>query len=150
MAHTFTDLLIHALFSTQERRPLLDDELKPQLFAYLGGIVRNLRGELLLVNGPSDHVHLLLLLPAPLSVSDLIEKVKGGSSRWVHERWPARSSFAWQTGYAAFSVSHTDRERIRKYIANQEEHHRRVTYQEEVLTFLKEHEVEYDPRFVFE
>ncbi len=150
MAHTFTDLLIQALFSTQERRPLLDDNLKPQLFAYLGGILRNLRGELLLVNGPRDHVHLLLLLPAPLSVSDLMEKVKGGSSRWVHERSPTRSSFAGRTGYAAFSVSHSDRERIRKYLANQEEHHRRVTYQDEVMAFLKEHEIEYDARFVFE
>jgi len=150
MAHTFTDLLIHALFSTKERRPLLDNELKPPLLAYLGGIVRNLRGEPLLVNGPKDHVHLLLLLPASLSVSDLMEKVKGSSSRWVHERWPTRSSFAWQTGYTAFTVSHSDRERIRKYIADQEEHHRRVTFQEEVLAFLKEHAIAYDPRFVFE
>lgn len=104
MANTYTNLL-HALFSTKNRRPLLDRELKPELFSYLGGIISKLKGKVLLINGTKDHVHLLFWLPPSLSVSDFMEKPKAGSSKWVHQRWLHRARVAWQTGYAAFSVS---------------------------------------------
>jgi putative transposase len=150
MAHSYTNLLIHVVFSTAERRPLIAAELKPELFAYMGGIIKSVRGKPLLINGPRDHVHALLVAPPTLSVSDLMEKLKANSSKWVHKHWAERKSFAWQAGYAAFSVSQSRLNDVRSYIANQEEHHRKLTYQEEILALLKKHGIECDARFVFD
>lgn len=150
MAHTYSNILVHALFSTKDRTPLLDAELKPELFSYMGGIITQLRGKPLLIGGPKDHVHLLFVLPCSLSVADLMEKVKANSSKWANKRWQRRCHFAWQTGYTAFSVSQSNLDAVKKYIASQETHYRRITYQEEVLAFLKKHEIAYDPRYVFD
>ncbi len=114
----------------------------------MGGIISHLKGKPVLINGPNDHVHLLFVLPASLSLSDLMEKAN--SSKWVHQRWPNRAFFAWQPGYTAFSVSQSSLEEVRQYIANQEEHHRKLTYREEVLAFLKKHGIQDDSRFVDE
>ena len=147
MAHTYTNLLTHALFSTKDRQPLIRPEMKSDLYAYMGGIINNLRGRPILINGPKDHVHLLFVLPATLSLSDFMEKLKANSSKWVNER-SRRRSFSWQTGYAAFSVSQSKLREVKAYIAEQEEHHRQLTYQEEVVALLKKHGMEFDPRFV--
>lgn len=149
VAHTYTNLVIHALFRTKNREPWIDNEMKDELFAYLGGIVTKLGARSLLVNGVEDHVHALLVQPADVPLADLMEKVKANSSGWVKRRWPGRSKFAWQSGYAAFSVSQSQVEQVRKYIEGQEEHHRKVSFQEEVLAFLKKNGVVYDPRYVF-
>jgi len=149
LAHTYTSILIHALFSTKDRQPWLDAEVRGEVFRYLGGTVNALGGQSLLVNGPPNHVHLLLVQPARLSVSNLMEKVKASSSGWVKKRWRDRRYFAWQTGYTAFRVSQSQVERVRRYIETQEEHHRRVSFPEEVLALLKKHGIEYDPRYVF-
>jgi len=148
MAHTYTNLLIHALFSTKDRRPLLDARIKTDLFSYMGGIISQLKGKPVLINGPSDHVHLLFVLPTTLSLADMMEKLKANSSKWAKANSPHGSLFAWQEGYTAFSVSQSNLERVREYIAHQEEHHRKLTYQEEVLALLKKHGVEFEPRFV--
>jgi len=103
----------------------------------------------LLVNGPRDHVHMLFVQPRTLSIAALMEKVKSHSSGWVKERWPNQRHFAWQTGYAAFSVSKSQVEQVKRYVENQEEHHRKISFQEEVVAFLKKQGVEYDPRYVF-
>jgi putative transposase len=149
MAHTYTNILIHALFSTKDRQTWLDAEVSAELFSYLGGVVNELGGQSLRVNGPSDHVHLLFVQPPTLSIADIMEKAKANSSGWVKKRWRNRSYFAWQTGYAAFSVSKSQVESVRRYIENQKEHHRKVTFQEEVLAFLKKQGIKYDPRYVF-
>ena len=149
MAHTYTNIVIHALFSTKDRQPWLTPGIREEVFCYLGGTLNELRGQSLLVNGPPDHVHMLLVQPRTLSIATVMEKVKANSSGWVKERWPDRHYFAWQTGYAAFSVSKSHVEQVKRYISNQEEHHRKVSFQEEVLTFLKKQGVEYDPRYVF-
>jgi len=148
MAHTYTNLLIHALFSTKDRRPLLDARIKTDLFSYMGGIISQLKGKPVLINGSSDHVHLLFVLPTTLSLANVMEKLKANSSKWAKANSPHGSLFAWQEGYTAFSVSQSNLERVREYIAHQEEHHRKLTYQEEVLALLKKHGVEFDPRFV--
>ncbi len=150
MAHTYTDLLFHVIFSTKDRAPLLDVKLKPRLFPYTGGIIRELGGTALLINGPNDHVHILASLPAKTALSEIIGKAKANSSGWVHREFTEKQAFAWQTGYAAFSVSHSQKQSVLDYIANQEEHHRKVSFQEELITFLKKHEVEYDERYIFE
>jgi putative transposase len=150
MAHTHTNLLYHVVFSTKDRAPLLDAELKLRLFAYMGGIIRELGGTALLVNGPTDHVHLLILLPAKLGVSEVIGKLKANSSGWVHREFPSRRNFAWQTGFAAFTVSHSQKPSVLDYIANQEEHHRKISFQEEFVAFLKKHEIAYDEEYLWE
>ncbi|HMD84104.1 MAG TPA: IS200/IS605 family transposase [Terriglobia bacterium] len=147
MAHTYTNLLTHVLFSTKERQPLIRPEMKSDLYAYMGGIINSLRGKPILINGPKDHVHLLFVLPASLALSDFMEKLKANSSKWVNER-SRRRWFAWQTGYAAFSVSQSKLGEVKTYITNQEDHHRRLTYQEEVVALLKKHGMEIDPRDV--
>jgi REP element-mobilizing transposase RayT len=139
MAHTYTHLVVHALFSTSGRRPILQVELRPKVFPYMAGIIKRLKGQPLLINGPNDHVHLLFVLPPTLALSDLMEKVKANSSKWVNEHRSSGMPFAWQTGYTAFSVSQSKVEQVRSYIANQEGHHRRWTYQEEVKALLKKH-----------
>jgi REP element-mobilizing transposase RayT len=150
MAHTYTHLLTHIIFSTKDRAPLLDAGLKERLFPYLGGIIRAHDGKALIINGPADHVHILASIAAKHSLSDLMRELKADSSGWVHETFPDRNSFGWQTGYGAFSVSHSSLADVEKYIASQEEHHRRVSFQEEFLAFLKRHEIEYDERFIWE
>ncbi len=150
MAHTFSNILIHALFSTKQRRPTLDPELRSELFPYMGGIIANLKGQPVLTNGPTDHVHMLFVQPAALAVAELMEKVKGNSSKWVHQRWPRRAAFAWQTGYTAFSVSQPRVEAVRAYIREQERHHRKRSFQEELIVFLKQNGIEYDERFLLD
>jgi REP element-mobilizing transposase RayT len=149
MAHTYTNILVHALFSTKDRQPWLDAEVREEVFRYLGGTVNELGGQSLLVNGPSNHVHMLFAQPSTLSIATLMEKVKANSSGWVKKRWHDHRYFGWQTGYAAFSVSKSHLEQVKHYISNQEEHHRKVSFQEEVLAFLKKQGVDYDPRYVF-
>jgi len=150
MAHTYTNILIHALFSTKDRQCWLTSEIREEVFRYLGGTLNELRGQSILVNGPRDHVHILFIQPRTLSIASVMEKLKANSSGWVKERWPDRRYFGWQTGYAAFSVSKSHVDQVKRYIGNQERHHRKVTFQEELLAFLKKHEIEYDPRYVFD
>jgi len=149
VAHTYSNILIHALFSTKGRRPWLSAEVRRELFPYLGGTVNKLGGQSILVNGVEDHVHMLLIQPPSLSIADLMEKVKANSSGWVKRRWPELGKFAWQTGYTAFSVSKSHADLVKGYIARQEQHHQKITFQDEVLAFLKKNGIAYDPRYVF-
>ena len=150
MAHTYTDLLFHVIFSTKDRAPMLDAELKSRLFPYVGGIIRELGGMGLLINGPPDHVHVLVLLSAKTALSEIVGKVKANSSGWVHREFTEKQAFAWQTGYAAFNVSHSQKESVLDYIAKQEEHHRKMSFQEELIAFLKKHEIEYEERYLWD
>lgn len=149
MAHTFSNLLTHVIFSTQDRRPLLTLDLTPVLFAYMGGIIRNLHDKLIDSSAPLDHVHCLLSLPATLAVAEAMRLLKTNSSRWVHEI-RRRPVFAWQTGFGAFSVSQSNLPAVLKYIRGQDQHHRKVLFQEEFITFLKRNEISYDERYVWE
>ncbi len=150
MAHTYTSLLSHIIFSTKDRVPMLDAELKTRLFPYMGGIIRELGGAGLSINGPTDHVHLLASLPATIALSDFVGKVKANSSGWVHKTFPNQREFKWQVGYGAFSVSVSQRDKVLTYIADQEEHHRKVSFKEEFMGFLKKHGIAYDERYVFD
>ena len=129
---------------------MLNADLKASLFPYLGGIIRKHDGKALIINGPPDHVHILASLAAKYSLSDLMRELKADSSGWVHKNFPSQKLFAWQIGYGAFSVSHSNLVEVERYIANQEEHHRKISFQEEFVAFLKRHEVGYDERFLWE
>ena len=150
MPHTFTNLLVHFIFSTKDRRPNLEAEIRSRVFAYMGGVFREVGATPILINGPDDHVHALASIPAAASVADVMRLVKTNTSKWVHEQWPQRREFAWQSGYGAFSVSQSNRAEVAKYIAGQEEHHRHVSFQEEFLAFLKRHGIAYDERYVWD
>jgi REP element-mobilizing transposase RayT len=149
MSHTYSNLLTHAIFSTHGRALSIADAVRGDLYAYLGGIVRELRGKALALGGTSDHIHMLLKLPCDLAVADCLRVVKTNSSRWVHEKWPQRQSFAWQIGYGAFSVSESGHFQVVEYIRCQEEHHRKMSFQEEFVLLLRKQRVEFDERYLW-
>jgi len=136
------------IFSTKDREPFITAAFRDDLLAYLGGIMRELGGALRAANARPDHVHLLCSLPPTLATSDALRLLKTNSSRWMH-RDRRLAGFDWQTGYGAFSVSHSVAPAVARYIGNQEKHHRRVTFQEEFLTFLKKNGIAYDERYIW-
>ncbi len=144
MAHTYTCLHYHCVFSTLGRRNLIYGDLQPRLHAYLGGIVKHLDGFPVKIGGVDDHVHVLMTLPANVAVASALRDIKSNSSRWVHQEFAAMSGFAWQEGYGAFSVSRSNLDAVASYIAGQKEHHGRMTFQEEFLALLKRHGIDYD------
>ena len=125
---SYSNLLFHVVFSMKERRPLIEETIRQSLFKYMGGIVRELGGKAFMVNGTSDHVHLLLSVSPTISVADAMRVIKTNSSRWVHRKWPSKRSFGWQDGYAVFTVSQSNLRRVFEYIKNQEVHHRRRSF----------------------
>jgi len=145
MASTFLSLHYHLVFSTKDRRPSIRPEWCARLHEYLGGTVNGLGGISQQVGGVADHVHLLVGLKATHCLADVMRELKKASSVWVHEEVGLRA-FAWQEGYAAFTVSATVREAVRHYIANQEEHHRTKSFREELVEMLNKAGVEYHPQ----
>ncbi|NOX88130.1 MAG: IS200/IS605 family transposase [Calditrichaeota bacterium] len=149
MAHSYTNILIHYIFSTKSRARLITNDLEKRLWSYMGGIAKNNKIKTLAIGGVEDHVHLLLSLPQTISVAKAIQLIKGGSSTWVHETFPNHNNFNWQEGYGAFSVSISLVEETINYIKNQKEHHKKKTFKEEYIAFLKKHCIEYDERYIW-
>jgi REP element-mobilizing transposase RayT len=138
---------IHIVFSTKGRLPLLDTELQPRLWRYLAGIVKNIGGIPYAINGQHDHVHMLIAMNAVTSIAKVAGTVKANSSRWIGEH---KDGFAWQRGYAAFTVSTSNLRSVMSYIDNQEHHHRRRDFKHELIALLERHSVSYDPRYIFD
>lgn len=149
MPQTLTNLITHVVFSTKDRKPLIDNEIKPRLFAYMGGIIRELGGYPLCINGMADHVHLLIRLPPALPLSKALQTVKANSSKWVHQTWPQTTDFAWQPGYGAFTVSRSLVPNVAHYIANQEKHHQSREFCDEFVAFLQAHQIDYDEQLLW-
>lgn len=150
MNRTYSNLLVHLVFSTKNYRPLIDNEIRNELCAYFHGILKDRGCRILAANGPEDHVHLLVSLAPKVSVAEAARLLKTNSSKWVHEKWPAKRSFAWQAGYGVFSVSSSNAPDVRKYIANQRHHHKKVSFQEEFRLFLKKHGVDFDDAHIWD
>ena len=148
MPSTHLSLHYHLIFSTKNRHPLIDEAWRGRLHSFLGGAVRNLGGTPEAVGGMGDHVHLLMGLRANHTLADVLRDIKSASSHWVHDTVGVRG-FGWQDGYGAFTVSASLIERVKIYIAHQEEHHRKKTFQEEYVEFLKQSGVEYDERYLW-
>ena len=142
MAHSFTHLVYHIVFATKRRQPWLTQELRPKVWGFLGKIVKEERAVPLCINGVEDHVHMLVRLRPDQNVSALVRAVKANSSGWLHRRHVVCQEFAWQTGYAAFTVSRTQMKKVQQYIENQEEHHRRVPFDVEWKSYLRAHGLE--------
>jgi len=140
----------HAVFSTKHRLNLITAEWEERLFPFIGGIVRDLRCTLLAVNGMPDHVHLLIRYRADLSHSDMMQQIKGRSSKWINEALIDDGRFAWQEGYGGFTVSKSAVPDVETYIARQKEHHLRFDYKTEFLELLRRHGIEFDERELFQ
>jgi len=147
VGHTYCSLYQHIAFSTKGRRKLLGDAVRDELFAYMAGIVNNRDCRALIIGGHADHVHLLVSVRATTQPSELVKEVKRASSIWLKAKGDALSTFAWQTGYGVFSVSHSKVESVRQYIAGQPEHHRTMSWADEFRTLLVKHGVEFDERY---
>jgi putative transposase len=141
MPHSYTALYYHIVFATKERAPVLAADMRPRLYDYLSGIVRDERGLALAIGGVDDHVHLLVRLEPTFPVADVVRAGKAGSSKWVRDTFPSVAWPGWQSGYSAFTVATSGLTAICAYLAGQEEHHRRHTFNDELAALLKRHDV---------
>src|SRR5882724_406039 len=148
MSDSYTSLLYHIVFSTKERRPLITPEYEPRLYEYIGGTIRGLGGISLELNGTEDHVHLLAKLRPDRALSDVLRKLKSHATGWMHDVFPEVKDFSWQRGYGAFTVSQSHIDDVRRYIVNQEEHHKRLSFRDEFIQFLKANGIEFDERYL--
>jgi REP element-mobilizing transposase RayT len=148
VGHSYTNLLYHIVFSTYECQPWLDPTVSTRLYDYLGGAIRSEGGTSISINGCADHIHILAKLRQDKAVSELLRGVKANSSGWIHRTFLPLHAFAWQSGYGAFSQSHVDK--VKRYIANQQSHHQRVSFEEEFIALLQAHGIEYDERYLWD
>ena len=150
MPQSLSHLLIHVIFSTKNREPLIAENLQPQLHAYLAEVIRNAGCLCYRAGGVSDHIHLAIGLSRTANVSTLVQELKTASSKWMKTQSPQLASFSWQRGYAAFSVGPNDIDALKQYIDQQAEHHRTKTFQEEYRAFLKKYGVKFDEQYVWD
>lgn len=150
MPQSLARLHIHLVFSTKNRERVLNEEIRDSLHAYMATVLKNFECPSALINSVEDHVHILFELARTVSVSKAVEEVKKTSSKWIKTHGPQFAGFAWQAGYGAFAVSESNVQVVRKYIANQREHHCQKTFQEEYRAFLDRHGVTYDERYVWD
>jgi len=151
MPQSLSDVTLHLIFSTKERYPFLDQEIRDSMHRYLATLCRDLGSTCHKVGGVSDHAHLVTSLPRTLSQSQLLEDIKKKSSKWIKEVDNEKyGKFAWQSGYGAFSVSRSNLEEVIRYVAKQEEHHMQLSFQDEYRAFLTKHQTEYDERYVWD
>jgi len=149
MAGSFTYLGIHFVFSTKQRFPLIDQHIQSRLHSYIGGIIAELKGKPVEINSMPDHIHIFASMPKTISVSKFMEILKSNSSKWLRKTFSHLDCFAWQDGYGAFSVSPTGEDRVVQYIRRQQEHHRKMSFQEEFIAFLDSNGIDYDERYVW-
>jgi len=148
MAGTYLSLLVHFTWSTARREPWLEADMRDDLYSYIGGIMRNKKAKLIAAGGMFDHIHLYASRPSTISIADFVNAVKSNSSRWIHEGFRPLRNFAWQEGYGAFSVSKSEECGVVRYISNQETHHSKRGFKEELVGLLKKHGVEYEKRYI--
>lgn len=150
MPQSLARLHIHLVFSTKNREPLISDPVRAALHRYMATVLQNLGCAPVLINSVEDHIHLLFDLSRTVAVSQAVEDVKKSSSKWIKTQGPEFAGFAWQAGYGAFAVSESNVEAVRAYIADQREHHRKKTFQEEYRQFLERHRIAFDERYVWD
>ncbi len=150
MANTFANLLYHVVFSTKHRRLLIQEDVKAPLYEYIGGIIRGERGVLLEIGGMPDHIHILARFRTDIAVSMMVQRIKGNSSKWRNDHRGPAEHFDWQTGYAAFTVSESQSKTVQNYIRNQEEHHKKVSFKEELIALLRKNKIPFDEKYLLD
>jgi len=149
MPNTYTQIHIQFVFAVKYRDGILNSSFKGELYQYISGILKPHNHKLLAINGMPDHIHIFIGMRPTQSISDLMQDIKGSSSKWINEKKFLNRKFEWQEGYGAFSYSKSHVNSVINYIKNQEEHHKKESFREEYLTFLKKFEIEYDERYIF-
>ncbi|MBL8811298.1 MAG: IS200/IS605 family transposase [Planctomycetaceae bacterium] len=147
---SFTQLTYHVVYATKYRHPAIIPEIRERLYEYIGGIIRAKNGHLIEIGGVADHVHILAQLSATFAVADVVRDIKANSSHWMNELTEIKKPFEWQKGYGAFTVSYSRIPNVRTYIQNQEEHHRKRSFEEEYIDFLNRHGIAFRPEYLFE
>ena len=150
MPQSLAKVYLHIVFSTKNRKPLIKQEVEVELHKYLSGIARDHNSPVIAINNVEDHIHILCLLSRNITISKLLEELKKSSSKWIKTKGDANKNFYWQNGYGAFSVSQSGVNTVKKYIANQKEHHRKKSFKEEYVEFLEKYEIEYDERYIWD
>ena len=151
MSQSLAKILVHVVFSTKDRRPFLHDKiLREESHRYLGGILNQLGCQPVIVGGVADHAHVLCALARTVTAAEMVKEIKRGSAGWLKTKDPNLSDFAWQNGYGIFSIGFSQVETVRDYIARQEEHHRRVSFQDELRELLRRYEMEGDERYLWD
>ena len=150
MPQSLAKIFVHLVFSTKNREASLADDIRDELHAYIGGIVGNKNGALLKAGSMADHIHLLISHPRTCSPAELVEEIKTGSSKWLKTRDPQYANFHWQNGYGMFSASPSHCASLETYIANQAQHHRQTTFQDEYRRLLEKYEIKFDERYVWD
>lgn len=149
MANTYTQIHIHFVFAVKYRDGLIHSSWRDELFKYITGIVQNNKHKMICINGMTDHVHILIGVRPTQSISDLMQDIKGSSSKWINEKKFVMGKFEWQEGYGAFSYGKSQIKDVIKYIENQELHHQKKTFKEEYIDFLQKFEIDYDEKYIF-
>ena len=149
MANTFSQLYHHIVFSTYQRRELISERMEGRLYPFLTSQVNNRKGKVVAINGMSDHIHLLIRTIPERYIPGLVKDLKSGSTRFIKRENLSKYDFNWQEGYGIFSVSHSQVEKVKKYIQNQKEHHRGRTFEEEYRKFMKVNEVDFNEKYLF-
>ena len=151
MPQSLAQVYLHIVFSTKDRHPFLNDpDLRDELHKYLGGTANKLNCQVVRVGGVADHVHILCRLDRTITIADLVKELKRESSQWLKPKGPELANFYWQKGYGAFSVSASNLEEVRAYIADQERHHQKLSFQDEFRFLLQKHGIEWDERYVWD
>ncbi len=150
MPQSLAAVYVHLIFSTKNRQPLIQPEIEEELRRYLAGILRNLDSPMICANGTADHIHILIRLGRKHSLADIVEEIKKSSSKWIKTKGPAFRDFYWQNGYGAFSIGQSGIDGLKEYLANQKEHHRQKSFQDEFREFLDKYQLEYDERYVWD
>lgn len=150
MSSTYSQLYIQIVFAVKGRENLIGKEWKDELHKYIAGIIKAKEQKSIIVNGVSDHIHCFVGLKPSMAISDLVRDIKNNSTNFVNDKSFIRGKFMWQEGYGVFSYSHSHIEKVYNYIKTQEEHHRKITFKEEYLDFLKKFAVEYNEKYLFE
>jgi putative transposase len=149
MANTYTSLVYHIVFSTKNRQAWIAQEIEQRVWSMIGGIARTHKMIALQVGGIEDHIHALIIAPPTLAPCEIAQMIKGESSKWIRNEFPVLRDFGWQDGYGAFTVSKSNIPDVRRYIQNQREHHRKITFQEEYLELLHRNGINYDERYLW-
>lgn len=150
MPQSLSSILIHLVFSTKNREPFITPAIETELHPYMAKILRELKSPSLAIDGTNDHLHILFSLGRVIKVADLVEQVKTGSSKWIKTKGPEFRNFHWQRGYGAFSIGQSNVAALTRYIRNQKQHHRRITFQDEYRKFLTAYGIDYDERYVWD
>ena len=149
MANTYTQIHVQFVFAVKYRDGLINPSFKEELYQYIAGIIKHHNHKLIAINGMSDHIHIFIGMRPTQSISNLMQDIKGSSSKWINEKKFLKVKFEWQEGYGAFSYSKSQVSSVINYIKNQEKHHKKESFRDEYLNFLNSFEVEYDEQYIF-